>query len=58
MLYQHEKNILSELAERYERKARHCQVKSTVPGMNKKMYLKQMETELEKAKILRKAVNL
>ena len=58
MLYQHEKNILSELAEHHERKAKHCQVKSIVPGMNKKMYLKQMETELEKAKVLRKTVNL
>ncbi len=58
MLYQHEKNILSKLADHYENMAKHCQVKSTVPGMNKKMYLKQMETELEKVKVLMKAVNL
>ena len=58
MLYQHEKNLLSELAEHYENRAKRCQVKSTFLGTNKKMYLKQMETEFEKAKVLRKAVNL
>ena len=60
MLYQHEKNILSKLADHYENRAKRCQVKSTffLSSKKRKMYLKQMETELEKTKVLRKAVNL
>jgi hypothetical protein len=54
-LYQHEKNILIQLAEHYKKRAEHCKVKATVPGANKKMYLKQADAETEKARVLRKA---
>jgi len=55
LLYQHEKNLLLELAEHYEDRSVHCHTRAMVPGANKKMYLRQMEKELKKAKVLRRA---
>ncbi len=57
LLYQNEKNLLLRLAEHYEDRSVHCQTCAMIPGSNKKMYLKQMNTELEKARVLRKAAS-
>lgn len=55
LLYQHEKDLLIDIAEHYQAKSEHCSTRASMPNANKKMYLQQMERELEKVRVLRKA---
>ena len=57
LLYQHEKQLLMDLAEHYEDRASHCSLRLKDPNSNKLMYRKQRDKELEKARVLRKAAS-
>jgi len=57
LLYQHEIHLLLDMAVHCERKAAECETKAHRPGANEKMYLRQKDKELTKAKVLRKAAS-
>lgn len=55
LLYQNEKNLLIDIAEYYQKRVEYCKEQALMPRANKKIYLQQMEKELEKVRALRKA---
>uniref|UniRef100_A0A6H2A4P2 Uncharacterized protein n=1 Tax=viral metagenome TaxID=1070528 RepID=A0A6H2A4P2_9ZZZZ len=57
LMDQNEKNLLLEMAEHYEKRAAHCDIKLAQPGTNEKMYRWQRDRELLKAAVLRKAAS-
>lgn len=55
ILYQHEKNILKDLIKYHQSRAEHFQEMAERPRRNTRIYLKRVERELEKVKVLKKS---